>query len=274
MRKSPGGAILQCGHGDAAASAASYTPSKNCRVVSLANVDPHNVRDRSYLESAIRKIASYLTSRGYGDASSWNVEQLVDRGPSGRDLQNIMTFLLRRFDPTFHSTPAAAHRNSQRSNEVVLKFEDEVSMAFRCLEYPFPISKTGLVAVGLPHTWPALIAAIDWLVDLLVIRDEEEPLEWGPDKGTADTTSGAADRDVLTLDGSAERVTMQFHKFLRKSMVAFPNDDNDEREELEGALLDTFQKDIKRVKVYLTGLDDKCVRMREEIASLNEEVNG
>ena len=77
-------------------------------------------------------MASYLTTRGYGDASSLNVKQLVNSGLSGRDFQNIMTFLLRRFDPTFHSTPAAAHGNSQRSNEVVLKFEEEVSMAFRC----------------------------------------------------------------------------------------------------------------------------------------------
>ena len=241
---------------------------------SSSNVDPRDVRDRSYLQSAIRKMASYLSSRGYADASSLNVNQLVNSGPSGRDFQNIMTFLLHRFDPTFRSTHAAAHGNSQRSDEVVLKFEDEVSMAFRCLGYPFPISKTVLVAVGSPHTWPALIAAIDWLVDLLVIRDEEGPLEWGPDGGTADTTSGAADRDVLTLDGSAERVTMQFHKFLRKSMVAFMNDDNDEREELEGALLDTFQKDSERVEVYLTGLDYECEKMRDEIASLNEEVNG
>jgi kinetochore protein NDC80 len=215
---------------------------------------------------------SYLTSRGYGDASSLSVKQLVNSGPSGRDFQNIMTFLFRRVDPTFHSTPIG-HGNNQRSDEVVLKFEDEVSMAFRCLGYPFPISKTGLVAVGSPHTWPALIAAIDWLVDLLVIRDEEEPLGWGLDEGMTGATNGG-EQNALTLDESAERVRMQFHKFLRKSMVAFLNDDNDECEELEGSLLDSFQKDSERVEMYLTGLDDECGRMREEIASLNEEVIG
>ena len=286
MRKSPGGGILQCGHGDAAASAASYNPPKNRRVSldpmasssssaamtasvpgSSSNVDPRDVRDRSYLQSAIRKMASYLSSRGYADASSLNVRQLVNSGPSGRDFQNIMTFLFRRVDPTFHS-PSTAGNGNQRSDEVVLKFEDEVSMAFRCIGYPFPISKTGLVAVGSPHTWPALIAAIDWLVDLLAIRDEEEPLDWGPDEGAA------ADEASRTLDGSAERVRAQFHKFLRKSMVAFLNDDNDECEELEGALLDAFQKDSERVEMFLTGLDYECGKMREEIAALNEEVNG
>ena len=285
-RRSLGGAILQHGHGDAAPS---FTPAKNRRVSlapaalstsstassvpgSSSNVDPRDVRDRSYLQSAIRKMVSYLSSRGYGDASSLSVKQLVNSGPSGRDFQNIMTFLFRRVDPTFHSTPMG-HGNNQRSDEVVLKFEDEVSMAFRCLGYPFPISKTGLVAVGSPHTWPALIAAIDWLVDLLVIRDEEEPLGWGLDEGMTGATNGG-EQNALTLDESAERVRMQFHKFLRKSMVAFLNDDNDECEELEGSLLDSFQKDSERVEMYLTGLDDECGRMREEIASLNEEVIG
>ena len=57
-------------------------------------------------------------------------------------------------------------------------------------------------------------------------------------------------------------------------MVAFLNDDNDECEELEGALLDTFQKDSERVEMYLTGLDHECGKMREDIAALNEEVDG
>ena len=296
MRKSLGGAILQHGQGDgnaatSAASSSSFTPAKNRRVSlaptasssssssssmaavpgSSSNVDPRDVRDRSYLQSAIRKMVSYLTSRGYADASSLNVKQLVNSGPSGRDFQNIMTFLFRRVDPTFHSTPSSSSGPiNHRTDEVVLKFEDEVSMAFRCLGYPFPISKTGLVAVGSPHTWPALIAAIDWLVDVLTIRDEEDPLDWVQDE----TTGGISGQDALSYDESVRRVRMQFHQFLRKGMVAFLNGDNDECEELEGALLDTFQKDNERIEVYLTGLDDECGRIREEIASLNQEVNG
>eukprot|EP00571_Detonula_confervacea_P007692 CAMPEP_0172324148 /NCGR_PEP_ID=MMETSP1058-20130122/50580_1 /TAXON_ID=83371 /ORGANISM="Detonula confervacea, Strain CCMP 353" /LENGTH=703 /DNA_ID=CAMNT_0013040345 /DNA_START=80 /DNA_END=2191 /DNA_ORIENTATION=- len=276
-RKSLGGAILQNGH-------TSSTPSKNRRV-SLAptassahnsghapgsyssnNIDPRDVKDKSHLQNAIRKMVSYLKSRGYRDAASLSVKQLVN-GPSGRDFQNIMTFLFRRFDPTFHQSPVQG-KQQQRSDEVVLKFEDEVSMAFRCLGYPFPISKTGLVAVGSPHTWPALIAAIDWLVDVLTIRDEEEGLDWGPDECDLN------EEELLTLDGSSDRVEMQCHKFLRKSMVAFLKDDNEECEELEGGLLDEFQKDSEKVEAHLTGLDDECGRMREEIAVLNEEVNG
>lgn len=217
-------------------------------------------------------MVSYLTARGYADALSLNVKQLVTNGPSGRDFQNIMTFLFRRVDPTFHSTSATTigtNNNNQRSDEIVIKFEDEVSMAFRCLGYPFPISKTGLVAVGSPHTWPALIAAIDWLVDLLTIRDEEEVHDWGPDDMTA-----TADRGVLTLDASLELIDMQFHHFLRKSIGAFLKENDEECAELEGVLLDTFQNDCLRVEENLTAMDNECELMKEEIASLSAEVDG
>lgn len=233
---------------------------------SSPNVDPRDVGDRSYQLSAMRKMVSYLSSRGYGDASSLVVEKLVDEGPSVRDFKNIATFLFRRVEPTF---------GNQRSDEVVvLKFEDEVSMAFRCLGYPIPISETGLsllATVESPSTWPALIAAIDWLVDLLVIQDEREPLGWGLDEGAV---GGAGGRDAPTLDGSAKRIRAQFNKFLRKSYVAFLNDDNNKCKKLEGALLDSFQKDRERVDVYITGLYHECEKMREEIAVLNQEENG
>lgn len=142
-------------------------------------------------------------------------------------------------------------------------------MAFRSLGYPFPISKTGLVAVGSPHTWPALIAAIDWLVDMLIDRDEEDQFEWDLDE-----EDKRKDEVWLTFNGNADRIKQQFYKFLRKSMVAFLNDDSAECEELEGRLLDTFLKDCEIVEQYVTGLDEECGVMKEDIAALMKEVNG
>jgi SMC interacting uncharacterized protein involved in chromosome segregation len=60
---------------------------------SSSNVDPRDVGDRSYRQSAVRKMVSYLSSRRNGDASSLVVEQLVDKGPSVRDFKNVVTFL-------------------------------------------------------------------------------------------------------------------------------------------------------------------------------------
>jgi kinetochore protein NDC80 len=44
----------------------------------------------------------------------------------------------------------------------VLQIEDEVPLVFKRLRYPFQISKSALQAVGSPHTWPGLLAALAW----------------------------------------------------------------------------------------------------------------
>jgi SMC interacting uncharacterized protein involved in chromosome segregation len=35
--------------------------------------------------------------------------------------------------------------------------------------YPFPLSKTALVAVGSPHHWPPCLAALTWLIELIKV---------------------------------------------------------------------------------------------------------
>lgn len=44
----------------------------------------------------------------------------------------------------------------------VVQIEDEVPLVFKRLRYPFQISKSALQAVGSPHTWPGLLAALAW----------------------------------------------------------------------------------------------------------------
>jgi kinetochore protein NDC80 len=47
------------------------------------------------------------------------------------------------------------------------EFEDEVPVVLKLLGYPFNIQKTALQSVGAPQTWPKILAALSWLVDLL-----------------------------------------------------------------------------------------------------------
>ena len=46
------------------------------------------------------------------------------------------------------------------------KYEDTLVPLLKCLRYPHTISKTALSAAGSPHTWPALVTAINWLAEL------------------------------------------------------------------------------------------------------------
>lgn len=64
----------------------------------------------------------------------------------------MIGFLFRKVDPNF---------------EFRDKIEDEVPNMYKRLHYPFLISKSALYAVGSPTTWPALLAALAWIVELL-----------------------------------------------------------------------------------------------------------
>ena len=50
------------------------------------------------------------------------------------------------------------------------KPEEEIPRIFKVLGYPFTISKSSMYDIGTPHTWPYLLAALVWLVDLIKVR--------------------------------------------------------------------------------------------------------
>ena len=65
------------------------------------------------------------------------------------------------------NTGLAAQMDPNLAAKSMGKIEDDVPALFKRLRYPFGISKSALFAVGSPHTWPGLLAALTWLVELL-----------------------------------------------------------------------------------------------------------
>ena len=90
---------------------------------------------------------TYLTSHNYDH----EISPKILSSPTGRDFVNIVSFLGRQLDPSF----------------TITKQEEDIPNLFKNFRYPFQISKKGLSSVGAPHTWPAMLAALVWLVDLL-----------------------------------------------------------------------------------------------------------
>jgi len=108
------------------------------------------VGDKLYVKQSVERLADFLREEGFAGACT---TQALAR-PTGRDFEDAATFLLRLLDDTWR-------RDSQK------KFDDEFVDVFKKLRYPFPISRTALAAVGTAHTWPPLLAALLWLVDLI-----------------------------------------------------------------------------------------------------------
>lgn len=122
---------------------------------SAVKQDPRPLGDKNFQNSCIRTVIAYLSSNGYPYA----VSPKVLSSPTGKDFAQIVQFLFQKFDPSL---------------KVLGKVEDEVRLFLKRLCYPFQISKSALFAVGSPHSWPSVLAALTWLVELLNYEDKAE----------------------------------------------------------------------------------------------------
>jgi kinetochore protein NDC80 len=117
------------------------------------SVDPRPLGDNAYINSCIRQLISFLSSHGY-DAS---LSPKTLASPTAKEFASLALFLFRQADENF---------------KFGSKTEDDVPTIFRQLRYPFQISKSALYAVGSQHTWPSLLTALTWLVQMYVYEEE------------------------------------------------------------------------------------------------------
>ncbi|GIL90917.1 hypothetical protein Vretimale_17127 [Volvox reticuliferus] len=111
--------------------------------------DPRPLNSKEYQNNCIKTVINYLTTHNF----SYPVSPKTLASPTGKDFSAVVTFLFQQIDPV--------------AFRILGKVEDEVPLFFKRLNYPFQISKSALFAVGTPHSWPAVLAALTWLVELL-----------------------------------------------------------------------------------------------------------
>ncbi|KAJ1450232.1 HEC/Ndc80p family-domain-containing protein [Pelagophyceae sp. CCMP2097] len=182
-------------------------------------VDPRPIGDKGYLRASVQRLSDYL--RGAGLNTACSSTRALTR-PTARDFEDVCSFLFAALDPHWTKSPDR-------------KFEDDVVDVFKTVKYPFQISKTGLCAVGTAHTWPALLAALLWLVDLVQHAK-------GNEAGKGD--DGEAPRDDSETDerdGVASRLERAgaegvFYEFVGDAYALFLRGDDEGCDELRRRL--------------------------------------
>ncbi|NXC90094.1 NDC80 protein, partial [Cercotrichas coryphoeus] len=109
--------------------------------------DPRPLHDKSFILQCIKKLCEFLVENGYPHKFSVQLLQ----SPSVKDFLKIFTFIYKFFCPSYE-LPGS-------------KYEEEIPKVFKDLGYPFPLTKSSMYNVGAPHTWPQIMAALDWLID-------------------------------------------------------------------------------------------------------------
>lgn len=226
---------------------ASVAPGENHRMsmippsapAATTKVDPRPASDKAFQQQCIKDLLAFLLECGY----EYPISQKSLSRPSAKDFTSIVTFMLRLVDPNFQRGEA--------------KFEDEVSTSFRCLGYPYTISKTALIAAGSTHTWPNLLAALAWLMDQIKpkLSDVEEDDE---------------DKPVHSLLELEEKSESAFFKYLSKSYVAFMRNDVQHTEQLEDDFAERFERDDAYLTQEVERVTDLNAAIIERINELNQ----
>lgn len=148
--------------------------------------DPRPLSDKNFLNNCIRTVITYLSTHNYPAA----VSPKTLASPTAKDFTLMIQFIIQKFDPNMKTFG---------------KIEDDVPMFFKRLNYPFQISKSALFAVGSPHSWPAVLAALTWLVELLNYNEKSEE---------AGSSSSSFDEESQTKKQFYEYICTSYRHYL------------------------------------------------------------
>ncbi len=160
--------------------------------------DPRPLGDKAFTRQSIESLIEFLVQHNYDQA----ISPKVLHRPTGKDFENVILFLFGLLDPHRARGGAGAGADGAQASP---KFADEVTGVFKGLRYPFNISKTALAAVGSPHTWPALLASLTWLVELLEYSER----------------AGLESVEYETLPAEELDSDKQFFVYLRRAYACF-----------------------------------------------------
>ena len=235
--RAPARASSEAGGGASGQRPSSGAPSAGPQRRSSAHAhvgrrEPRPLHDKVFQEACSRKVVAFLVQRGY----TRQVSQRMLAGPPKEEFLHMMEFLQKQVDP---NAPSLGKQ----------KMEDDVQLLFKRLRYPFNVSKSSLQAPGSPHTWPHLLAAMAWLVEVLTYDD-------------------AAD---ASRTGTREQVGSSMHLFghVSESYYHFLSGDDAKCQELDEQLRSDFHSRDKRTRSEVDHLSSETERLRNQVESLS-----
>ncbi|XP_057614695.1 kinetochore protein NDC80 homolog [Chionomys nivalis] len=254
--------------------------------------DPRPLNDKAFIQQCIRQLYEFLTENGY----VYSVSMKSLQAPSTKDFLKIFAFLYGFLCPSYEIPDT--------------KFEEEVPRIFKDLGYPFALSKSSLYAVGAPHTWPHIVAALVWLIDCIKIyraMKESPPLfddgqYWGEEtedgiihnKLFLDYTikcyesfmSGADTfeemnaelqsklKDLYKVDASKLESLAAENKALNEQIARLEQEREKEPNRLVSLkkLKMSLQTDVQKYKAYISSLESHSSILDQKLSGLDEEI--
>ncbi|XP_050724142.1 kinetochore protein NDC80 homolog isoform X2 [Eriocheir sinensis] len=130
--------------------------------------DSRPANDPAFKTQCINKILDFL-----GNRYPHPLTRRTLLTPSTNDFINIFTFV---------------YQHLESSYVLPTRYEEEIPKLLKRLNYPLQMTKSSFVTVGSPHTWPAVLAMLVFLVDMamsynILSQDPASPLDQDMEEG-------------------------------------------------------------------------------------------
>ncbi|CAE1247475.1 NDC80 [Acanthosepion pharaonis] len=205
--------------------------------------DSRPLSSRAFQQRCVKILYEFLTSHGY----SSNITPKTLLSPTTKDFLKVFEFIVKHIEYKY---------------KVPDKYEEEIPKYLRLLGYPFTISRSSMFAVGSPHTWPAVLAALVWLVDLvntgLTMNEEIDKLIFPEDfDGASDSKLVFkylvdAYKSYMSGSDSFEDLDNNFHEAFRHKYFEYEEHADSLQELQETAAMQ--EKDLVQMSNYLAEL--------------------
>jgi len=204
------------------------------------------------MTNSIRSLVDFLVQHNFSNEfPTTSVSPKVLAKPTNKDFQNIVLFLFKLIDSNYKCTG---------------KFEDEMVTIFKFLGYPFQIAKSSISAVGSPHAWPSLLAAIMWLVELLqydsAVLQNRNSLQSTVDGPFALGENGFADLDDPSVSEKA------FYRYLSKAYELFLAGKDDQYVKLEEQFVASFENKNVLIRDQIDSFEKRNNSLTQEIEAV------
>uniref|UniRef100_G3VCQ5 Kinetochore protein NDC80 n=1 Tax=Sarcophilus harrisii TaxID=9305 RepID=G3VCQ5_SARHA len=204
--------------------------------------DPRPLNDKAFIQQCIRQLFEFLIENGY----AYSVSMKSLQSPSIKDFLKIFTFIFDFISPSYELPDS--------------KFEEEVPRILKDLGYSFTLPKSSMYTVGAPHTWPHIVAALNWLIEcvkmLFACKQSSPSFDDGQPWG------GESEDGIMHNKLFLDYTVKCYEKFMTGADF-FEDLDT----ELHSKLKDLFNVDDSK----LEALASENKRLTEEIARLEQE---
>uniref|UniRef100_A0A2P2I2K5 Kinetochore protein NDC80 homolog n=1 Tax=Hirondellea gigas TaxID=1518452 RepID=A0A2P2I2K5_9CRUS len=114
--------------------------------------DVRPISDLAFKKNCVDKILNFLIESGYCQMDANVLNRKTITCPTTRDFTGIFSFIYGKLVMDY---------------KLPGRFDEEIPKLLLLLQYPVKLPKSAFASVGSPHSWPALLAMLAWLCDIV-----------------------------------------------------------------------------------------------------------